>query len=281
VVDLETGGNPDYRISLQSRIGSSATFDIEKTTGANFQQAQTTGTLASYEINSSGVINTSYTRSISISDGVTATLRGTSGGSPVDITVTRSTASLSTAVSGLADAYNAAVDELGTQRGQSGGALTGQSAVGQLSSLLSSISTYSSSGQISGLEGLGLSLGQDGHLTYNAFTLMSADLTNSTSVTAFLGSATGDGFLKAATDALTGAEDPVSGLLKASKTDLQSQIARLVTTIADKQTKVDALQLRLQNQMAAADALIASMEQQATYFTNMFAAQDTANQMYK
>jgi flagellar capping protein FliD len=110
---------------------------------------------------------------------------------------------------------------------------------------------------------------------------MSADLTSSTSVTAFLGSATGGGFLKAATDGLTGAEDPVSGLLKASKTDLQSQIARLVTTIADKQTKVDALQLRLQNQMAAADALIASMEQQASYFTNMFAAQDTANKAYR
>ncbi|MCX6627568.1 MAG: hypothetical protein NTW28_08065, partial [Candidatus Solibacter sp.] len=141
VVDLETDGNPDYRISLQSRMGSSTTFDIQKTTGANFQHEQTAGTLASYEVNSSGVINKSYTRSIKISDGVTANLRGTSGGGPVDITVTRSTSALSTAISGLADAYNAAVDEVGTQRGQAGGALAGQSIVGQLSSLLSSIST--------------------------------------------------------------------------------------------------------------------------------------------
>lgn len=281
VVDLQTGGNPDYRISLQSKTGSSTTFDIQKTTGVNFQQEQTAGALASYEINSSGVINTSFTRNITISDGVTANLRGASGGSPVDITVTRSTSALSTALSGLADAYNAAVDAVGTQRGQSGGALAGQSIVGQLSSLLSRISTYSSGGQISGLEGLGLNLGQDGHLTYNAFALMSADLTSSTSVTAFLGSATGGGFLKAATDAVAGAEDPVSGLLKTSKTDMQSQIARLVSTIADKQTKVDALQIRLQNQMAAADALIASMEQRSSYFSNMFAAQDTANQMYR
>ncbi|MCX6627569.1 MAG: hypothetical protein NTW28_08070, partial [Candidatus Solibacter sp.] len=121
----------------------------------------------------------------------------------------------------------------------------------------------------------------DGHLTYNAFTLMAADLTSSTSVTAFLGSATGGGFLKIATDVLTSAEDPVSGVLKTSKTDLQFQINKLADTIIDKQTKVDALQVRLQNQMAAADALIASMEQQASYFTNMFAAQDTANQLYK
>ena len=126
-----------------------------------------------------------------------------------------------------------------------------------------------------------MSLGTDGHLTYNAFTLMAADLTSSTSVTAFLGSATGGGFLKNAIDVLGSVEDPVSGLLKTSKTDMESRIAKLATTIADKQTKVDALQIRLQNQMAAADALIASMEQQASYFTNMFAAQDTANQMYK
>ena len=281
VVDLDTGGNPDYRISLQSKTGSSTVFDIQKTTGASFQNEQTPGALASYEINSSGVINTSYTRNITISDGVTANLRGASGGSPVDITVTRSTSALSTAISGLADAYNAAVDEVGTQRGQSGGPLAGQSVVTHLASLLSSISTYSSSGQINGLEGLGLSLGTDGHLTYNAFTLMAADLTSSTSVTAFLGSATGGGFLKNAIDVLGSVEDPVSGLLKTSKTDMESRIAKLATTIADKQTKVDALQIRLQNQMAAADALIASMEQQASYFTNMFAAQDTANQMYK
>ena len=131
------------------------------------------------------------------------------------------------------------------------------------------------------MEGLGLVLGSDGHVTYDAFTLMSADITSSTSVTSFLGSATGGGFLKAASDALTGVETPVTGLLKAYKTDVESQITRLSDKIAEKQNKVDLLQIRLQNQMAAADALIASMEQQSSYFTNMFAAQDTANQMYK
>jgi flagellar hook-associated protein 2 len=281
VVDLGTGGSPDYRISLQSKVGSSTLFDIQKTTGASFQREQTTGTLASYEINNSGVINSSATRNITISDGVTATLLGTSGGSAVDITVTRSTSAINTALSGFADAYNAAVDELGTQRGQSGGALAGQSIVGQLSALLSSISTFTSSGQISGLAGLGLDLGTDGHLTYNAFTLMSADLTNSTGVTSFLGSATGGGFLKLASDALTSLETPVTGLLKSAQTDMKSQIAKLGDTISTKQSQVDALQLKLQNQMAIADALIASMEQQYSYLSGMFSAQESANSLYK
>ena len=279
VVDLGTGGSPDYRIALQGPAGT--TYDIQKTTATNYQKEQTAGALASYEVNSSGVTNTSTTRNITISDGITATLVGTSGGSPVGITVTRSTSALDTALSGFTDAYNAAVDELGTQRGQSAGALGGQSIVNQLSSLLSSISTYSSSGQINGLSALGLDLGTDGHITYNNFTLMAADLASSTSVTSFLGSATGGGFLKTATDALTSVEDPTTGLLKTLETDTKSQITSLGTTISAKQAAVDAMQLTMQNQMASADALIASMEQQYSYLSGMFQAQQTADAMYK
>ena len=277
VVDLETGGSPDYRIALQGPAGA---FDIQKTSVTSFQKEQTAGALAAYEINSSGVMNTSATRNITVSNGVTATLVGTSG-NPVGITVTRSTGALNTALSGFADAYNAAVTELGTQRGQTTGALQGQSIVNQLSNLLSSISTYSSSGQFSGLASLGLDLGTNGQITYNALTLMSADLTSSTGVTAFLGSATGGGFLKSATDALTSVEDPTTGLLKTLETDMKSQITDLGTTISTKQAAVDAMQLQMQNQMAAADALIASMEQQYSYLSGLFQAQQTADAMYK
>ena len=284
VVDLETGGNPDYRISLQGAAGT--TYDIQKTTATSYQSEQTAGSLASYEVNNSGVMNTSSTRNVTVSTGVTATLVGTSGGTPagstpVGITVTRSTSALNTALSGFTDAYNAAVTEVLKQQGQSGGALQGQSVVAQLSNILSSISTYSASGQFNVLEDLGMALGTNGQITYNPLTLMSADLSSSTGVTAFLGSATGSGFLKTATDALTSVEDPTTGLLKTSETDTTSQITDLTTTIADKQAKVDAMQLQMQNQMAAADALVASMEQQYNYLSGLFQAQQTADQMYK
>jgi flagellar hook-associated protein 2 len=279
VVDLETGGNPDYRIALQGAAGT--TYDIQKTTATSYQSEQTAGSLASYEVNNSGVVNTSTTRDITVSTGVTATLVGLSGGTPVGITVTRSTSALNTALSGFTDAYNAAVTEVLKQQGQSGGALQGQSVVAQLSNILSGISTYSSSGQFNVLEDLGMALGTNGQITYNPLTLMSADLSSSTGVTAFLGSATGGGFLKTATDALTSVEDPTTGLLKTSETDTKSQIANLGTTIAAKQAKVDAMQLQMQNQMAAADALVASMEQQYNYLSGLFQAQQTADQMYK
>jgi flagellar hook-associated protein 2 len=279
VVDLETGGNPDYRISLQGAAGT--TYDIQKTTATSYQTELTAGSLASYEVNNSGVVNTSTTRDITVSTGVTATLVGLSGGTAVGITVTRSTSALNTALSGFTDAYNAAVTEVLKQQGQSGGALQGQSIVAQLSNILSGISTYSSSGQFNVLEDLGMTLGTNGQITYNPLTLMSADLTSSTGVTAFLGSATGSGFLRTATDALTSVEDPTIGLLKTTETDTKSQIANLGTTIAAKQAKVDAMQLQMQNQMAAADALVASMEQQYNYLSGLFQAQQTADQMYK
>jgi hypothetical protein len=41
------------------------------------------------------------------------------------------------------------------------------------------------------------------------------------------------------------------------------------------------LQINLQQQMSAADALIASMQQQYSYLTNMFQAMETAAQQYK
>jgi flagellar capping protein FliD len=286
LVDFGTSENPDLRISMQTSAGSSTTLDLQKVTAASFQNEQTEGTLASYEMNSSGVTSTSKTRSITISDGVTATLKGISGAAasstiPVDITVTRSTSAVDAALTAFTGAYNAAIDEVDTQRGQSAGALGGQQVISQLASLLSSISTFSTDGQVNGLKAIGVDLQTNGHLTYTSFQFMAADIMSSISVTSFLGSSTGGGFLKNATDALNRIEDSTTGLLKTSATDLNSQITRITETIAKKQSQVDALQIRLQNQMAISDALIAAMEQKSSYFSSMFAAQQTANQMYQ
>jgi len=121
----------------------------------------------------------------------------------------------------------------------------------------------------------------NGQITYNRLTLMSADLSSSNGVTGFFGSATGGGFLKSATDALTSVEDPTTGLLKTTEANTTAQATSLGTTIATRQATVDAMQLQMQNQMAAADALVASMEQQYNYMSGLFQAQQTADQMYK
>jgi flagellar capping protein FliD len=255
------------------------TLDIQKT--ASLQNPQGTGALATYEVLNSGKTVSSNSRTVTVAEGVSLTLLARSAG-PLDVTVTRSTTALNNALSTFADTYNATVDMVNAQHGQSAGSLQGQSILSTLSRVLSSISTYGSTdGAISSLEALGLKSDATGHFSYNALSLLSTEFLNSAGVSAFLGSATGGGFLKTATDALTSLEDPTSGLLKLSETDTQSQLTKLTTNITDRTNKVNQLKLHLQSQMAQADAMIASMQQQYSYLTSMFQAQQTANQMYK
>jgi len=279
-----TPGQNGYGISLSSTAqGSPPSLDLQKTTAVSYQNVgtpQTTGALAGYSVDGGPTVN-SNSRSVTVSNGVTLNIEGTG---TTDVTVTRSTSALGTALSSFADAYNAVVDEMAKQRGQAAGPLQGQSILTILSQALSNISTYNDpGGQIGGLASLGLSFDStnNGHLDFNALTLMGTDLSNSAGVSSFLGSASGGGFLKAATDALNGLEDPTAGLVKTAESELKTQITHIGNQIATKQNQVDQLQKTLTSQMAAADAMIASIQQQYYYLSSMFQAQQIDAQMYK
>jgi flagellar capping protein FliD len=88
----------------------------------------------------------------------------------------------------------------------------------------------------------------------------------------FLGSATTGGFLKSATASLDAVEHLDTGFIKVAATSLQRQISNMDKQIDVQQERVDLLQANLQRQMAAADALIASMQQQYTFLSGMFQA---------
>jgi flagellar hook-associated protein 2 len=282
VVDLGTNGSHDYRIALQSKTGG-VVPDLLKATTTSYETSSTAGKLATYELYGQAQ-QTSTTRAIEVSTGVTLNLLGTTGGAPVSVTVSRSTSALSTALSSFADAYNAVVDEVAKQRGQSAGPLQGQSILNTLSQTLSQISTYNSgNGAVNGLPSLGLTFdsNNNGHLDFNSLNLDATDFSNSSGVTAFLGSAASGGFLKTATDALNNLEDSTTGQIKTAESDLKTQISNIGNQITTKQNQVYQLQTTLTRQMAAADALIASMEQQYSYLNSMFSAQQTAAQSYK
>jgi flagellar capping protein FliD len=277
--DTLVGGAHNYKITLTAVEPGDLAPDL--TVGpTSLQKQQTTGALADYIVNNSGKDVTSDTRSVTIAKGVSVTLLAKDDGSPVNITVTRSTSALSSALSSLADAYNAAVDELDKQHTQTRGALSGQSIVSDLSRLLSGIATYNAGGAVSGLADLGLELDKTGHLNFNAYKLMAADISNSSAVTTFFGSSS-SGFLKSALDGLNRIEDASTGLLPAAEGAVQARIASVTDTIADKQAQVDQLTENLQQQMAAADAAIASMQQQYSYLYSMFSAMQTAAKQYQ
>jgi flagellar hook-associated protein 2 len=283
-VDLDPNGTHDYRIELQS--SAAGPLDIQPSTPVSLQAPPHIGQPAQYEVGNSGVVAYSSSRDVTISPGITVTLTGTTT-RPVDITVSRSTSAASTALAAFTAAYNAVVDEVAKQRGQTAGPLQGTTILSTLSQSLRSIGTYNdgSTGAVNSLAasqgGLGLDLGKDGHLTYTEATFIGTDIKYSLGVTSFFGSSTGGGFLKAASDILKSLEDPSTGLIQTSETDLTNQANNLATRISTRQDQVSAMQLQMQDQMARADALVATMEQQYTYLTSMFQAQQVAAQSYR
>ena len=279
VVNVGSSSAPDYRLSLQAVQLGAVTPDVLDN-GSALPAQYTAGAQAQYIVNNSGTTVSSSSRSVSIAQGVTVNLLSASGGN-VNITVTRSTTALSEALSQFATAYNAAVDEVDKQHGTAAGALSGQTVVAGLSQSLSDIATYSSGGGIGGLADLGVTLDTTGHMTFSPFALMAADLSNSAGVASFLGSVRGGGFLKSATGSLSRVEDPVLGSIAAAESDVKNRITDTNTRIDTKQGQVDQLQQRLLEQMSAADALIAAMEQQYTYISSMFQAMDTASKQYR
>ena len=277
MVNVGSSASPDYRIALQNQSLGDAPVDLQLN-GTSLQAQQTQGAPASYEVNGSGLTVTSTSRTATISPGLTVDLLAQTT-SPVNVTVTRSSTALANALSGFATAYNSAVDEVDAQRGQNAGPLQGQNIVFTLSQALSTIGTYTGDGSFGGLASLGLTLGTDGHFTFDESTLLGADLTNSSSVDTFLGSIENDGgFLGSVNDALTSLEDPTTGAIKTTESAYETESTQIQSQITSGQAQVALLQTNLTNQMSAADSLIASMQSQYSYLTSVFQAEQTATQ---
>jgi len=69
-----------------------------------------------------------------------------------------------------------------------------------------------------------------------------------------------------------GLEDSQNGDIATSRNSAQAAIDNQNRRIADEQDRIDILQKSLIARMAAADALIASLEQQVSYFNTLFAS---------
>ena len=192
--------------------------------------------------------------------------------------MSQNTSTMANAIKNFVADYNAASAAVAAQRGQSGGVLAGQGVVNQLSEALQNLTNYTATGAVQSMADLGLTFNQSGVLAFDPTVLSSVASSNLQGVTSFLGSATGSGFLQAATNVMSGVMDrhrwhyPNRAAIA-----LTAQIATYNSTITTDQTKVNTLQTNLTNQMDAADALIAQMQQQYSYVTGLFASMTAGN----
>ena len=280
VVNVGSSASPDQRISLQATTLGEQTLDIQDASGDSLQTQGPDGSQASYIVDGSGNTVTSDSRSVTIATGLTINLLSADTGNPVTVTVSGTDDALSGALSSFTSAYNKVVTDLQSQRGQSAGPLQGQSILSEITQVVDNLATYftSSGSGVNGLASLGLKLGENGQLTFNSQTLDSAYSSSSTAVASFLGSATGGGWLESATNALTDLVDPTVGLVTNEETSLQSQTTSIANQITTKNDQIATMKTNLTQQMAAADTLISTIEQQDTFLTQMLQAEQIDSQ---
>lgn len=267
IVNLGSNSSPDYRLSLTSTELGPDTIQLNDGTNDLLTTVQT-GDDAQYTVNGNTTTQTSTSDQVTLAPGLTATLVSAAPGQTVTITVAASEGNLSTALSGFATAYNAAVSAVNNETGQNGGALAGESLVYELQQALSQISQYTAtSGSVQDLSDLGLTLGDNGTLTFDSSQF---DSQSATAIQQYLGGLTSGGFLQTATNALSSVADPTTGLMVAQFASVGAAITNDQSQISNDQTQVNLIQTNLQQQLSAADAAIAVLQEQNTYYTNLF-----------
>jgi flagellar hook-associated protein 2 len=272
LVNVGSGSSPDYRLSLRAvNLGSDA-IGIGDSTGSLIFNSSS-GALASYKINGLPTAVESTTRTITLAPGLTVNLLSQSvTGQPTTINVLNSSSGLASAFSSFARTYNDAVDAIASQHGANGGALQGDSLLQSLSGVLHKLGTYSNGSPSTALANFGITVDQSGHLSVSTPTLTSAASADFQGLLTTLGSSTGGGFLKTATDLLAGVEDPITGSIRTQETSASEAITAQQKRVADEQAAITGIQQNLTAQIARADASIASLQSQLSYVTGLFAA---------
>jgi flagellar hook-associated protein 2 len=279
LVNIGSPSAPDYRISLQSTaLGD---INIQLNDGSrDLLTTTTTGAQAQYQVNGQPVPPappiSSNTDTITLAPGLTVNLLGPG---ITTISVAQDPSAAANALASFAAAYNQATADLNSNHGTAGGALTGNSVVLSLEDALRGLAGYSGgSGSVQHLTDLGLTFNQTGQLTFDQAQFSSVASTDPSDVAAFLGSQSGGGFLTAANNIMNSLGDATSGVFEAAESSVRQQITTDNQQITATQTQVAQVQSQMTAQMAAADSLIASLQSQASYFTNYFTAeQDVQN----
>jgi len=269
IVNLGSNSSPDYRLVVTGTSLNSD--DIELTDGTSqLLSTISEGSPATYQVNGSSTVLQTNSSQVTLAPGLTVTILGTST-EPDTVTVSADYSSLQTALSSFATAYNTAFNAVEQQVGQNGGALTGQSIVYELQDMLEGLAEYSSgSGSVSSLTDLGLTVDDNGQMSFDASTFSSL---NQSAVAQFLGSATSGGFMQNATNALTSVDDPNTGDIEADYAGLQSQINADNQTITNDQASITLMETNLQNELTQADAAIATLQSEKTYYADLFQAE--------
>ncbi len=268
IVNVGGTTNPDYRLAVTSSNVGNTSIQLNDGTN-NLLDTLTTGIDAEYSVDGSAQVN-STSNQITIAPGLTANLLDAST-SPVTITVGADYSALSSALANFASAYNSATSSLDQQIGQNAGPLAGQSLIYTLDNALNGLVNYSGgTGAVSSLASLGLTLDSNGQMSFDSTVF---NTQNISAIQQFLGGTTTGGFLQAASTSMTAVEDPTTGQIQSEFNSLQTEVTNENTLISNEEVRVNDLTTNMTAELSQADATIANLEAQKTYYTELFQAQ--------
>jgi len=269
IVNVGPNNAMDYRLVITST--SLAADSIQLSAGSTpLLSTVSTGAPATYSVNGSSTVLQTNSPTVTLSPGVTVNLLATST-QPVTVTVTQDYSALQSALSQFATDYNSAVTAVDGQIGLNAGPLSGDSIVYTMSNVLQSMAQYASgSGSLSTLNDLGLSLSDTGTMSFDASTFSALNMSD---LAQFFGSATTGGFIQAATNALSSVDDTNTGDLATEYNTLQTQITQQNQEISDEQARIGDMESNLESQLSQADAAIATLQSQKTYYADLFQAE--------
>ncbi len=277
VINLGSPSAPNYQLSLQSTALGNVALQLNDGTN-NLLGTLTAGSDASYTVDgqpSGGISSNSST--VAIAPGLNVTLNAVGSST---VTVSSNLSSVSTQLSSFVTTYNAAFAEVQKNTGQNGGTLVGDSSVLDMRQALTQMISYSGSGgSITSLAQLGVEFTQQGTLTFDSSALTSLSQSQISDALTFLGDPNTGGFLQYANNSLNSITDPISGAVAVETQTLQNQNQTDQTQITNDQAQLTLMQTHLQAQMAQANALIATLQQQTSFLQGIF-QYSTSNNPY-
>lgn len=267
ILTTGTGATPNYLSISANSTGATTLQLFDDPTGANTNllTSNNQGSDASFKLN--GLQVTSSTNTVNnVVPGLTFTIIApTSGSETATLTLGSDSSQLTNGIQTFVNAYNALQQQLQGQVGTSGGALNGDFLLRQIQQDLRSLTTYTGTGNIKSLSGLGISLDSTGKMSFDSSTIASFTSTQLSDAFQFFGSATtGFGALAGSFTELT---DPVSGLITIQQQSYSTADQRLQSQIKQLSDQINTMQSNLLQQLEAADAVVAGLESQQQIVT--------------
>lgn len=284
VINVSSSSTPSYKLVIQGSKLGPQTIALKDggPSGTNLLEASALSVGAPVQYSVNGVAVTAESRTVTIAPGVSLSLTGTTASSgAVDLVIKRSASQIVDRLRTFVAAYNAATGALDQHRGQGSGALKGQGVVSTLSKVLRELPGYTAEGgAFTNFTDLGLSFDDQGSLSLNSGVLSNLSDQKLDQLVSFLGGETQGGFLGAALNRIAAATTETSGILALEKKSYSEQTKAETQQIASMQERLDLMEANLRERFAAMDSAIASLQQQALYFNNLFESMRIAQQTY-